>query len=527
MFSKSKRFPEVTIATNYIIKPCLFIKNTSGDKDYIPGPGEYDLSNDDAGKNKRYGFLNQSSRFNENTPPPTDVSFPYDYYDGPNLSSISTDTGVSSVSSNRTTEDTKLTYSSTSKNNPFEKYRYAMQKEIEALQAKGRKMEAAILSLETDRNTSKGVLLEKDQELAELRSKNNSLQKTVTRLEKTTKVNQLTKKVEQLEETLRTRQQEHETQVQEKNQMIGQLEEELKMSGITISELKSTALKHQTEYVALEMQLITTKEQLDISQKDHVQKQNDIDCLERESQDMLTKQENMLQEHQRCKSDYANHLTQKQSEIEQLDNELRSTQVSLLSANEHLQHLTSQTTLQKQELDRVTNERDESKEMVQQCHVVVEALQSQFKSYRLFMTEVTHDLRTKVDLKCDIHFKELNLLLTELHQAKKFINQQAQFIDSLKSDTHWLKKRNEQLWNIIQEMDNDFVNRCKIFNRFPHDIMDDIVHTSDKTISSSSSSSSSSCSIKSTDLNDQNNHGGDNKLIQGTKPSSSSRATNK
>jgi hypothetical protein len=109
-----------------------------------------------------------------------DVSFPYDYYDGPNLSSISTDTGVSSVSSNRTTEDTKLSSSSASKNNPFEKYRYAMQKEIEALQAKGRKMEAAIMSLETDRSTTKGILLEKDQELAELRSKNTSLQKTVS-----------------------------------------------------------------------------------------------------------------------------------------------------------------------------------------------------------------------------------------------------------------------------------------------------------------------------------------------------------
>lgn len=55
-----------------------------------------------------------------------------------------------------------------------------MQKEIEALQAKGRKMEAAILSLETDRGTTKGILLEKDQELAELRSKNTLLQKTVS-----------------------------------------------------------------------------------------------------------------------------------------------------------------------------------------------------------------------------------------------------------------------------------------------------------------------------------------------------------
>jgi hypothetical protein len=174
----------------------------------------------------------------------------------------------------------------------------------------------------------------------------------------------------------------------------------------------------------------------------------------------------------------------------------------------------------------VTKENDENKEMVQQCRLVTEALQSQFKSYHLFMTQVTHDLRAKVDLKCDTHLKELNLLLTELHQAKKFINQQAQYIDSLKSDTYWLKKRNEQLWNVIQEMDNDFVNRCKIFNRFPHDIMDAVVLTSDKTMSPSSSL----CSIKSSSsgLANKNNNtgsGDSDKLIQDT--TAPSRTTDK
>jgi hypothetical protein len=53
----------------------LCIKIKLVDKDYIPGPGEYDLSGDDAGKHRRYGFLNQSGRFNENTPPPTGKRF--------------------------------------------------------------------------------------------------------------------------------------------------------------------------------------------------------------------------------------------------------------------------------------------------------------------------------------------------------------------------------------------------------------------------------------------------------------------
>jgi hypothetical protein len=37
------------------------------DKDYIPGPGEYDVPIDDGGRHKRYGFLSQSDRFTEGT----------------------------------------------------------------------------------------------------------------------------------------------------------------------------------------------------------------------------------------------------------------------------------------------------------------------------------------------------------------------------------------------------------------------------------------------------------------------------
>jgi chromosome segregation ATPase len=57
-----------------------------------------------------------------------------------------------------------------------------MQKEIEALQSKGRKMEATIQSLEDSKNAVKTQLLEKDQELADMRAKNNALQKTVSYL---------------------------------------------------------------------------------------------------------------------------------------------------------------------------------------------------------------------------------------------------------------------------------------------------------------------------------------------------------
>lgn len=55
-----------------------------------------------------------------------------------------------------------------------------MQKEIETLQTKTRKMDATIQTLETEKHDTKALLLDKDQELADLRSKNAMLQKTAS-----------------------------------------------------------------------------------------------------------------------------------------------------------------------------------------------------------------------------------------------------------------------------------------------------------------------------------------------------------
>jgi len=37
----------------------------SAGKEYIPGPGEYEVLMDDSGRHKRYGFLTQTNRFPE------------------------------------------------------------------------------------------------------------------------------------------------------------------------------------------------------------------------------------------------------------------------------------------------------------------------------------------------------------------------------------------------------------------------------------------------------------------------------
>lgn len=56
---------------------------------------------------------------------------------------------------------------------------------MEALVAKLHKMEATIEALEGEKNTTKAILITKDLEFADLRSKNTTLQKTVCKQQPT------------------------------------------------------------------------------------------------------------------------------------------------------------------------------------------------------------------------------------------------------------------------------------------------------------------------------------------------------
>lgn len=120
-----------------------------------------------------------------------DPSTSSEFYANTNESTTTSLSISSTTSSNRTSDENnnnttsrssprKSSISPTDTINPFEKYRYAMQKEIETLQTKTRKMDSTIQTLETEKNDTKAILLDKDLELADLRSKNAMLQKTVS-----------------------------------------------------------------------------------------------------------------------------------------------------------------------------------------------------------------------------------------------------------------------------------------------------------------------------------------------------------
>lgn len=179
-----------------------FFAAFKGPKDYIPGPGEYNpLTADELSKHKRYGFLQQTSRFG-----PDGIGLWYknlrarlysisriysrtssepsgEFYASTehSLPSLSSETRLSLSSSSTTkTEDARTRRQMSDMASQFEKYRVAMQKEIDALQLKSRKMESNLQAALSQKESIQSNLLNKEQELAEMRMKNNTLQKTVS-----------------------------------------------------------------------------------------------------------------------------------------------------------------------------------------------------------------------------------------------------------------------------------------------------------------------------------------------------------
>ncbi|KAI8875294.1 hypothetical protein K501DRAFT_311259 [Backusella circina FSU 941] len=472
MFSKSKRFPEGRRFQKSTQKKTFFNNNHNSStikfpprvyfavgKEYIPGPGEYEVFVDDIVKHKRYGFISQTSRFPDNL----DVSYPNEVFDEPtSTTSLSTDTRLSSTSSNRTLdESSRSRKSSLTSDNTFEKYRFTMQKEIEALQSRGRKMEATIQSMEDSKNAVKTQLLEKDQELADMRAKNNALQKTVTRLEKSFKITHLTKKLETVQDKLRSTQDQYQVQLTEKDSVIQGLEEQLKTTIDTVADVEMVSNTRQTEINTLKKQLESTTEHWTALQDKVMTQQNHIASLETELENVNQALADTREEHHQITSDYAERLNQVTAELEREKMTTVSLRDALASSSRKCDDLEREKVEQQQEIEHVLSQKSQREQMIQHCTSLITSLQQQFKTYRSFMNGVVTDLRTKCENKCHTHVDELNALMSELNEAKRFINKQAQQMDQLKSEQYWLTKRNEQLWKTVQEMDRDFQGRKK------------------------------------------------------------------
>ncbi|CAO3634304.1 unnamed protein product [Mucor hiemalis] len=446
MFSKAKRFPEAG-------------------KDYIPGPGEYDLAVDEMGRHKRYGFLTQTNRFHEGSLDPTAMT-ENDEEDQttilttlPNesttsITSTSSDTRLSSTSSIKTTatadehSPTMLkspSYLRKSPTSPVETTSHHKQKEMEALLAKLHKMEAIIEALEGDKNATKAILITKDLEMADLRSKNTTLQKTIHRQEKSTKAAQLQKKIEQLEEQITNLKSEHEKDLTDKDEKNKELSSDLNRSNIMIEELQLTQREKEMEIEALEAQNKLFTAQISEFECTRAENETQIKNLQQELEDMKVTHINLTHDLENCK--------QQVETLQLKNNELL---IQIQANNDTISHLETRVTLKDEEIDALLNTIEERNTTIEENVALIESLQTQFKTYRHWIDHnaIPHLRIQRKEIE-NHHYAELNLLLTELHEAKKFINRQAQHLNGLKSDVHWLNVQNEQLSDIVTNMIKD------------------------------------------------------------------------
>ncbi|CAO3696808.1 unnamed protein product [Rhizopus microsporus] len=303
------------------------------------------------------------------------------------------------------------------KDNPYYKQ---IQKDYETLLQKSKRMEATIQSLELEK---KSIQLDKDMELADVRSKNAALQKTIARQEKQLKTNTWQKRLEQLEL-------DYEKKLSEKEQQVIVLQQDL---GNKATELETTRQAH-------EQQLKQISDQL------------------REA----TKRMNRLeQETERMSSqivDYERICAENDAQIHVQQEEIQSLQARIQENGLVIQDLTTRLEAKEKEVDTQHHE-------IEQQGALIQSLQTQFKIYRQHMSQVLKDQR---ETKCQGHYRELNRLLSELHEAKKFINQQAIHLDNLKSDIYWLNSRCNKAEQSVKDMYQDTLDQYKFYQLFYH-----------------------------------------------------------
>ncbi|KAJ8661964.1 hypothetical protein O0I10_002295 [Lichtheimia ornata] len=467
MFAKSKRFPEAT-------------------KDYIPGPGEYNIpSAEELSRHKRYGFLNHTNRFSADGP----VDITGDLYLGSenSVGSLSSETRLSLSTSSNKTEDARSRRQMSEMASQFEKYRLAMQKEIESLQLKNRKFENNLKSVTSEKDAAQATLLHKDQELAEMRLKNAQLQKTVTRLEKnidkSPKVIQLQKRVDQAEKELEANQQEtaliREAALREKEELsttlsnkdgtIEQLEQQLEQQQHTMDELhtrisdgeeelKNVQHAHQltmdslhTQIQGLQHELASTRDQLEQQQQQHTQMQNEISGLRDELSNSCMQNATLEAQMQDLKHHHKAEQEAWHEKHQTLEHNYAQQQKELRQRADEITHLRSQLDTTRHDLETLQQSHAKQTACLERKNGLCLRLQTQFDVYRNHVTTIMHAMREQMNAQQPHH------LSRELLEAKKFINHQALQIEGLKSELHWMSKWNRQLTNLIDDLHNDDV----------------------------------------------------------------------
>lgn len=254
---------------------------------------------------------------------------------------------------------------------------------------------------------------------------------------------QLQKKIDFLEQQLQTTQQEYSINVDEKDSLKRQidkfqrqqeayLQKQISMEG-NIHELtvKLAASKHDVE--ERDMQLNQLK--------------NESQCMS----ETICSLQQRIQEHE--------------SDIHRLSNEKLILMQQVDQFKEEATQLNHAISLKDETINAFSCKVDEKENELREKSSLVEALEDRFHVYRSYIEKtVISYLKTKRREQEEHQVKEYNRVLTELYEAKKFINKQAQQLDGLKSNVHWLTVQNTQLTQIAKNIDFRTENHKKVID---------------------------------------------------------------
>ncbi|OBZ91096.1 hypothetical protein A0J61_00848 [Choanephora cucurbitarum] len=306
-------------------------------------------------------------------------------------------------------------------------------------------MDLVVQSLEAEKKDTKAILIAKDLELAELRSKNGILQKTINRQEVANKTSQLQKKIDQLQNTLQSSQSSYKETLAEKNAAIATMHSELQECATKIDQLKLAQQIGQQRHESLEAQIATLSAHLSESQADATQKQMQLKQLQH---DILSSNE--------TNRALVEKLEASQQQIIDLESQRQQLTEDIKAQQDHVNQLESRLEIQENKMKDALRTVEQKNALVEEKTNLIEKLIEQFKTYRTWMHgDVIPRLRQERDKEKQKHVDELNRALSELHEAKKFVNKQALHLDELKSDVYWLTKQNKQLHTLVQHMHDE------------------------------------------------------------------------
>lgn len=266
------------------------------------------------------------------------------------------------------------------------------------------------------------------------------------------------------------------SQIDTQSATITNLNEELESSRSDIARIKqeneTVVSQLRTELQAVSEKLTTVLDKID-EKDDKLQKseatildlQNQVDSLITEKTTVEENIQQLIAEHER-------HMEAWKAERNELNDEIQRLRTLVQQHAEQIEATQTQLSKERTQAECLRETTKQLEQEIERKTKLSHKLRNQLSVYRTHMTGVMQEMRSQFMLRFQQRDKDLERVTKELAQAKIFINSQAQHLDGLKSELHWISKWNQQLQDLVQALHDDATmqnpTRCKSVSSF-HD----------------------------------------------------------